>query len=164
IRLNVEPLPEALILEPGQPVRVLAADDGEADITLRGTPLQLLSFLIQPDAAAPAHEGDTDMLPRLSGLFHLEQVDVQPLLARFTGETPAELLAPLINEAGQLLKRTGEQFWEDLREYILNESGLVPHPEALQALDRESRSLAERVDALEARVKALQDKTGASRS
>ncbi|WP_369601198.1 hypothetical protein AAIA72_15525 [Hahella sp. SMD15-11] len=155
IRIEVRPLPDALWLQPGRPLRVLAAAD-DADGTLKGTPLTLIRFLTGQPGEPPAWEGPEDLFQALHGIFQIEEPDLQPLLARLTGKTPAEFLAPLFNEGTRLLRQVKRQFLEDVREYLLNDSGLVPHPEAVNALERDAHALASRTDELEARIAAIE--------
>lgn len=121
-----------------------------------------LKMATRPDAAAllfsPAVSigGDTHKLELLQELLSALGLDAADLVSRVTGPLP---VAALHSGLGQLLgfaRRFSQSARQDLRDYLEEESGVLPGRNSLHLLEDGLDELRLDVDRLEARIRLLE--------
>lgn len=169
IMIEVTGLPIRIGLESlGDSLRLTRNPEGDGDATLAGSPVNLLALV----AARPARllhsgavqlRGDAELLERYRELAQALGPDFEEELARLVGDLPAHHVARLVVGLAGFGRRAIRTTLGNTVEYLAHESrDLVPRAEAdgfLEGVDR----LREDVDRAEARVAALEARTGESR-
>jgi len=140
---------------------LLSRDGSAADVTVSGTPLNLLS-LARGNAQDVIRrgdvriDGDASAAERFQELFTLLRPDLEAELARVVGEVPAHGAGMLLRRAldyGRQVARTGAL---NVGEYLAHERReLVPRAEAQQFIEGVDM-LRESVDRVAARVERLE--------
>jgi ubiquinone biosynthesis accessory factor UbiJ len=143
-------------------VQVLSHYDGEPDTLLRGAPLSLLRLAL---SNAPSDElfaggaelrGDTATGQAFQDILRALRVDWEELLARVAGDAVAHQAGRAARAAGTQAQQTAQSLEDDVREYLIEEAGLlVNRHEVVSFLDAVD-TLRSDTDRVEARVRRLE--------
>ncbi len=137
--------------------------EGEADCTLRGTPMALAKLGLVEDKSGElfggdiAIEGDSGLAQHFGRIFAEMEINWEAHLSQFVGDVPAQEASNYwhqLKDWGQETHRTLEQ---NLGAYL--QESRLPHPEAVTAFADEIDRLRDDVERLEARIQRLSTKT-----
>lgn len=143
------------------------ADDDAADATISGSPLALASL------AAPAAEnrirggaveirGDAEIAQGFQQLLRAARPDLEAELARVIGDVAAFRLGQLARAVLGHGERIATTMRANISEYLVEESGDVPHRDEVQAFIDGVDHLRDGVDRAEARLKLLERRRGSA--
>jgi ubiquinone biosynthesis protein UbiJ len=150
-----------LIPEPNG-IQLLGAFDGEADCTLRGTPLDLARMRGSRESAdqlfrgAVEISGDTHLGHQFGEFMSGLDIDWEEQLSRLTGDIVAHEIG---NAARSLLdwgNRQTQTFEQNLQEYLQEELRLTPSRLEIEPFLADVDRLRDDVERLEARINRLQ--------
>jgi ubiquinone biosynthesis protein UbiJ len=147
-------------------LQVYGRHEGEPDCWLRGTPLDLLRAGDREAGAEQLFsqrvriEGDSGLAQRFGAILGDVDIDWEEHLSRIVGDVAAHEVGSAARAARELGQRTGRTAEQNLREYLQEESRLLPTryevKELLDAVD----SLRDDVERLAARVERLRNRAG----
>jgi ubiquinone biosynthesis protein UbiJ len=135
--------------------------EGDADVTITGTPLALMALSREVPADVIRRgdvrlDGDGEVAEKFQELLALLRPDLEGELARIIGDVPAHGLASLVGKVMGYGRSVGRTQVQNIGEYLAHESrDLVPRAEAsafLAGVD----TLREQVDRMAARVATLE--------
>lgn len=102
--------------------------------------------------------GDTSALLELREIMMSLDLDWEAPLARLVGDVAAHQIGRGLRGAPRIAGQLFGHLRRQVKEFIVEESGAVPHPIEVEDFGRDVQQLAERCDRLEARVQRLQRK------
>jgi ubiquinone biosynthesis protein UbiJ len=147
-------------------LQVYGRHEGEPDCWLRGTPLDLLRAGDREAGADQLFsqrvriEGDSGLAQRFGAILGDVDIDWEEHLSRIVGDVAAHEVGSAARAARELGQRTGRTAEQNLREYLQEESRLLPTryevKEFLDAVD----VLRDDVERLAARVERLRNRAG----
>jgi ubiquinone biosynthesis protein UbiJ len=147
-------------------LQVYGRHEGEPDCWLRGTPLDLLRAGDRETGADQLFsqrvriEGDSGLAQRFGAILGDVDIDWEEHLSRIVGDVAAHEVGSAARAARELGQRTGRTAEQNLREYLQEESRLLPTryevKEFLDAVD----ALRDDVERLAARVERLRNRAG----
>lgn len=147
-------------------LQVYGRHEGEPDCWLRGTPLDLLRAGDRETGADQLFsqrvriEGDSGLAQRFGAILGDVDIDWEEHLSRIVGDVAAHEVGSAARAARELGQRTGRTAEQNLREYLQEESRLLPTryevKEFLDAVD----VLRDDVERLAARVERLRNRAG----
>ncbi len=160
------------LLPDTQGIQVMSAYAGEADTTIKGTPVALFNMSKGDSTAATLREqnisieGDLELGQQFSQFFKQLDIDWEEQLAqvfaKFTSESTGDLIAHKLGRTAQgfqqwqmQAKQTLEQ---NVAEYLQQESKILPAAEEIEPFFSAVDTLRNDVDRLEARIERLQSK------
>lgn len=160
------------LLPDTQGIQVMSAYAGEADTTIKGTPVALFNMSKGESTAATLREqnisieGDLELGQQFNQFFKQLDIDWEEQLAqafsKVTSESTADLLAHKLGRVAQgfqqwqpQAKQTLEQ---NIAEYFQQESQIFPSTEEIESFFGAVDILRNDVDRLEARIQRLQAK------
>lgn len=162
IGIAIDGLGARLTLIPGPDrVQVFGAYDATPDCLIRGTPLALLRLLTSERKDAPVTsgavriEGDTAVAQGLSEALGGLAIDWEEQLARLLGDPIAAQLGSAMRAAGDWGRRTGESARGNVREYLQEESRLLPTRYEVEEFLRAVDDLRDDCERLAARIAHL---------
>jgi ubiquinone biosynthesis protein UbiJ len=132
------------------------------DVTVRGTPLGLLTSLRAEDPLEPVHsgavelQGDVQLARDMKNIFALLDIDWEEMFARALGDWPAHQIGILAGQFRQWRARSHESVQRSVGEYLQEESRLLPARIEIQNFITEVDAMREALDRLEARMSHLQ--------
>ena len=130
--------------------------DGQPDCTLRGTPIGLGRMGLGSRGGLFTGEveieGDSDVGQRFQALLGDVDIDWEEQLSRLSGDIAAHQLGRLTRSAIAWGKRSGAHLQEDVRDYLHEESRLLPHPEEVREFSADVDRLRDDVERLQARI------------
>src|SRR3990167_1624060 len=133
----------------------------EADLTIAGTPSQLLNMAINkrdrvvPSASSPTIEGSIAVGQYILELLDTYHIDWEDHLAHFVGDTPAYHASRVARQLRDYFNRTGRHLSDNIHEYIHEEKAWFPNRERLDDFYAEVDQLREATDRMEARMARL---------
>lgn len=145
-----------------QGVQVLGQYAGEPDTVLRGAPLSLLRLAL---SAAPGDElfaggaelrGDTATGQAFQDVLRNLRVDWEELLARLAGDVVAHQAGRAARALGTQAEHTAQTLQADVREYLIEEAGLLVNRHEVADLLDAIDTLRSDADRLEARLRRLE--------
>ncbi|HSW93717.1 MAG TPA: SCP2 sterol-binding domain-containing protein [Gammaproteobacteria bacterium] len=134
-----------------------------ADLTIRGTPLNLLhaGFLRNQRHAFFQDDivllGNIDLAQPVLAIFDDLDVDWEDIVSKWTGDVPAYQAGRLLRDVGKMAKRIGKTFSYNVNEYLHEEINLFPSKEAIDIFFHDVDDLRMDVDRLMARIKRLEE-------
>jgi len=143
---------------------VLIDFDGEADVTIRGTPLALAKLGMADDPRDQLFNGEveiageTRVANQFSSLFSQLNIDWEELLAQSIGDIAAHKMGNIFRDMNQWVKRSTQSVNLDAGEYLQEEIHLSPANAELRSFIQQVDEARESADRLAARVKLLKDK------
>jgi len=138
-------------------IQVLHAYEGQADVTLSGTLLALVSLSRgQVVGSGVEIRGNTGVGQQFQDLLRAVQVDWEEGLSAWVGDVPAHQIGNLVRGAGAWGKQAAVALQRNVSEYLREEARDLPNrPEVERFMDDVDR-LRSDVDRLEARVRRLE--------
>lgn len=135
--------------------------DAEPDCTVRGTPAALLRLSFadhredQIFSGAVEIIGDNRVAQRVGDVFRNLDIDWEEQLARLFGDAVARRIGEQARNARQWAERSGETMTQNLREFLQEESRLLPSDHELRRFLNGVDILRDDVERLVARVERL---------
>ncbi len=99
--------------------------------------------------------GDTGPLLELREILSQLDLDWEAPLSRLIGDVAAHQIGRGLRRAPRIAGELLSHFKRQVRDFVVEESGAVPHPIEVEDFSREVEALAERCDRLDARVQQL---------
>ncbi len=135
----------------------------EADITIKGTPLNLLHMSVAREnhqrffAEDVLVEGNMELAQHVLAIFDELEIDWEEKLSQWVGDVPAYQTGRVMRGMRAFKQRVERTFMRNLNEYLHEEINLFPPVEALQHFFNEVDELRMDVDRLEARLLKLKE-------
>ncbi len=171
IAIEIEGLGARLTLIPGPDrVQVFGAYDATPDCLIRGAPLALLRMMtakrkeFQLSSGAVQIEGDAVVAKALSDALAGLDVDWEEQLARVLGDPIANQIGRALRAAGDWGGRTWETARAKLKEYLEEESRLLPTRYEVDEFLSQVDGLRDDVERLATRIARLAARADAERS
>lgn len=162
IAITVLPFGETLYLCPSRDnIQVLDAYPNPPDAHLAGTPwaLGLMGISNQPMQAlfsgSVRIDGNIHVGQRFQDLFKRLDIDLEPKLARYTGEHFANGLFGLIRSGQDWGRQSFETFEQNLSEFLQEETRELPSAPELAIFFRQVDTLRTDYDRLQSRIERL---------
>ncbi|OOZ37162.1 ubiquinone biosynthesis accessory factor UbiJ [Solemya velesiana gill symbiont] len=144
-------------------LQVLSAYEGEADCTLRGTPIAL-GLMGDPKgsteqlfAGQVEISGDTDLAHAFGKILAAMDIDWEEQLSHYTGDIIAHEMGNLARTTSQWGKRSLETLGMDLQEYLQEEIRLLPVKPEIDHFLKNVDTLRNDVERMEARINRLKN-------
>lgn len=147
-RLAIEPWPQDLIV----------------DVEIAGPPASLFTVLRLGEQAPGLRDGtvsvrgDAAALQALRDALSQLDLDLEEWLASHTGDVIAHQAGNLVRGAGRWWRQTTTHFSEDLRDYLITETGQLGDPGAVEQFVADVDATRDDVERLEQRVARLERK------
>ncbi len=144
-------------------------DFAEADIKIKGTPLNLLHMSLARDdrhrffADDVIVEGNMELAQHVLAIFDELEIDWEEQISQWVGDVPAYQAGRFVRGIKKFNQRVRRTFLRNLNEYVHEEINLVPAREALQLFFDEVDELRMDVDRLEMRLLKLKEKIAADK-
>ncbi len=162
IKLEIIGLNKTLYMLPdSRGIRVRTEYEGEADTTLRGTPISLFKMGLAANAAKLLLKGeveisgDTRLGHQFKNMFSQMDIDWSEPLANLLGDTVAYQLQQSGKKLGGWGKNTMESVSRSVSEYLQEESRDLVTETELNNFNDEVDQLRNDVDRLQAKINAL---------
>jgi ubiquinone biosynthesis protein UbiJ len=156
-----------IYLVPGESGLLLyGAYDADPDCIVRGTPAALLRMALSEHREDPVFkgaieiDGDNAVAQTLGEVFQGLDIDWEELLSKVFGDTLAHRIGLQASASGQWAQRTGEMLTQDLREYLQEESRVVPGKDEMRAFLDDVDRIRDDVERLQARIERLAARQG----
>jgi len=144
-------------------VTVLTGETLPADITLRGTPINLLSLALSRDkknhffSESVVLEGNAELGQQIIDLFDQLEIDWEEHLSQLIGDTPAHHLGRFTRKLFTWGREAHESLSQNLNDYVHEDKPWFPPTAALEDFYNDVDDIRLDLDRLEARVKRLQE-------
>ena len=170
LRVDISGLDLQLLVVIGEQslqLRRATADDPAADLTLRGTPLALMTAAIADPQQLIAERrlalsGNEQLAPQFQELAHLLRPGLEAGLAKFIGRVPSHLATRGLRALRQWGRAAGRSLLDNSADYLAHESrDLVPRAEGEHFLSG-VEALRQSVARAEARVTQLGERLARS--
>ena len=127
-----------------------------------GGPFSLLNILLSQslDVSGVYIEGEMNTAQQLKTLAESLDIDWESLLADYTGDTPAYYFAKVGKKIKSYKQKQGQQFKQNLADYVKDEIELLPSPIQVEKLFNNIDELRFSVDRLSARINQLKARLG----
>jgi ubiquinone biosynthesis protein UbiJ len=165
IRLDLLGMGASLYLIPNPSgIQILNTFEGQADCTLRGSPLDLMRMRGTRESAEQLFkgsvqiEGDSALAHQFGALLADLEIDWEEQLSRLTGDVAAHEIGKLVRSAiswGRSVNKTTEQ---NLQEYLQEELRLLPARNEITVFLDEVDRLRDDTERLEARLQRLKQR------
>jgi ubiquinone biosynthesis protein UbiJ len=138
-------------------------DFNTPDLTIRGTPLNLLHMKIAREkrqqffAEDIVIEGNMELAQQVLAVFDELEIDWEDYFSKWLGDVPAYHTGRFLNHVKNVKQKMQKSFSYNLNEYIHEEINLFPAGEALQLFFHDIDDLRMDVDRLEARILKLKE-------
>jgi ubiquinone biosynthesis protein UbiJ len=137
------------------------AYDAPPDCTVRGTPAALLRMALSEHREDAVFEGaieingENGVAQTLGEVVKGLDIDWEELLAKLVGDTLAHRIGLQARAGSRWAQRTGDTLTQDLREYLQEESRVLPGNAELDGFLADVDTLRDDVERLAARVERL---------
>ena len=154
-----QPAVNLLIEERG--IRIETDPGKDADVLIRGTPLNLLVYLRSSGEGRPAVAGDLEIRGDLGlaqdfqRLMRRFEIDLEEQAARLLGDTPARKAANLARMGAAFLRQLKTKIELDLGEYALYEKEILPDRDEIERFNHSVDELRDDLERLKQRVNKL---------
>ncbi len=144
-------------------VRIETDHSGEADVLIRGTPLNLLAYLRPSGAGRPAVAGDLEIRGDLGlaqdfqRLMRKFEIDPEEQAARVLGDTLAHKATNLARMGADFLRQLKNKIEMDLSEYALYEKEILPDRDEIEHFNHSVDELRDDLERLKQRVYRLSE-------
>ena len=144
-------------------VRIETDHAGEADVLIRGTPLNLLAYLRPSGEDRPAVagnleiRGDLGLAQDFQRLMRKFELDPEEQAARVLGDTLAHKAANLARMGAGFLRQLKDKIELDLSEYALYETELLPERDEIERFNNSVDELRDDLERLKQRVYRLSE-------
>jgi len=148
-------------------LRLQSSSSDTPECSISGSPMALMGLLLG-DARQQLHQaditlsGDSELAAAMQGLLTGLDVDWEDRLASLFGDLPGHHLNRGLQATKAQLSHSRQRVSHTLRDYLQEESGLLPHPEQLGALRRQMLDARLHLDRLEARLALLRSRMPAA--
>ncbi|MBL4647457.1 MAG: SCP2 sterol-binding domain-containing protein [Gammaproteobacteria bacterium] len=132
-------------------------DHGHADITIRGRPSDVFA-LKNTNSLYHSHIkiiGDMGLAEELKHIFNQLELDWEGELAHYTGDIVAHRVSKAARGLKNWLSETQQDFQDDMRDYLQEESKLLPPRIITDKFSHEVAILRDDVERLAARINQL---------
>ena len=155
IRLELPPLPlVGLRIDDGK--LILESPGEEADLVVRGHLAAFVRYVISGRADGIHLEGEGEIAQDLRDFLAALDIDWEELLSRVVGDVPARLMMRTLEECRQVARNFGGATESNARDYLHEESGLLPSASELDRFVREVDRLRDDLERFEARIERIQ--------
>lgn len=132
------------------------------DLTIRGTPLNLLHMSLARDrqkffAEDVVVEGNMELAQQVLAVFDELEMDWEDYFSTWVGDVPAYQTGRLFRRLKKMSQRVRHVISYNLNEYVHEEISLFPPEAALQHFFQEVDELRMDVDRLEARIEKMKE-------
>ena len=144
-------------------VRIETDHAGEADVLIRGTPLNLLAYLRPSGAGRPAVAGDLEIRGDLGlaqdfqRVMRKFEIDPEEQAARVLGDTLAHKAANLARMGADFMRQLKDKIELDLSEYALYEKEILPDRDEIEHFNHSVDELRDDLERLKQRVYRLSE-------
>ena len=101
--------------------------------------------------------GEVEVAQDLRNFFLELAIDWEELLSHVVGDTPARVIGRTLTEATQTAQTLGKAVVGNLRDYLHEESRVMPHQEEIDAFVRDVDNLRDDLERLEVRLNKVSD-------
>lgn len=162
LQLSGLPTPITLSADAGS-IKLQASDAGEAQATLSGSPLGLLSLAVKSTAANVSGSsvqiaGDAEVAQGFSDLLKQARPDIEEELSRMVGDVTAHQLGVTARHLFSFGQRVARSFTQNVGEYLQEESRDVPHRFEVDEFVHGVDTLRDDVERFAARLALLEKK------
>lgn len=146
---------------------LLSEDIIVPDVVIKGTPLSLLHMSLakhnrkQFFAEDVIIEGDLELGQQIIDLFDEMDIDWEEYVSQVIGDVPAHQFGRIARGIKNFVGRTKETIFQNVSEYVHEETLTFPPQEALQDLFQDIDVLRMDVDRLAERIRILAERCGA---
>jgi len=141
-------------------------ESSDADVTIRGTPTQLLAYLMAMQRDEPGKAGTIEitgniaLAQKLIGIVKNIEPDWEDKLSAWTGDSIAHTGGNLLRKTVNLAGHAGVTLRQNISEYLRYESGIVADHAEVNEFIRSVDTLRNDVERLKLRLARLQSKAG----
>ncbi len=155
IRIEIRPLPDmGWSIADGQLTWVEPPE--HPDLTLRGHLAAFVRYILTDRADDGIEiEGESEFAQELRNFLTQLDIDWVELLARHAGDLPAQFLARTWSETARTAQGFADAVERNARDYLHEESELLPEAEALEQFLRKVDDLRDDVERMELRFNRL---------
>lgn len=145
-------------------VQLLSSYEGIPDCTLQGSPMtiaQLRRPIPEGSISIPDDmqvSGDQELAQQFCGILRQIQVNWEQHLSQYTGSLIAGEIAKVINFADYWSDHILDTLNQDLREYLQQESSVLPARHEIEEFGANVENLAVRLEKIKQRISALKPK------
>lgn len=161
VAIVLQPLGLALYLRTDEGRLRISTVESSADVTLTGTPLSLARRVLTDNPSLSLHDndiqvqGDATLAADFQRILRGLEIDWENALAEVVGEIPAHFMASRLRNALRWGKQAKTSLSMSVEEYIIEESGWLPHKEEATPHFDTIDELRLQTDRLEARIQRL---------
>ena len=144
----------------GSTVILMDTFDRDADASITGTPVALLSagFTGRANSSDIQLSGDLQIAQAFEKLLNNLEIDWEEMLSQYTGDAIAFQLGETARGLRQWVQQSGNAFADDLRDYLQIEVRQLPLPDEVDTFNRSVDDVRASVERFELRIKRLQDR------
>lgn len=154
VRLELQPLPAVgLRIEDGK--LTLESPAEQADLAVRGHLAAFVRYVLNDRADGIHLEGEGEIAQDFRDFLGALDIDWEELLSRATGDVPARVLMRTLEEGRQVACNLGAAIESNARDYLHEESGLLPRAAELERFMREVDRLRDDLERFELRLDRL---------
>jgi len=145
-------------------ISLSARQETAPDVTIRGRPQELLSYLVAAGTAGSGSagaleiSGDIALAQELQRIFTNLDIDWEEEIARWLGDTLARKAGNITRASIEFTRRTGATIRSDISEYLRFEARMLPDGTEIAGFNRSVDTLRHDVERLKARVLRLQQR------
>lgn len=155
IRLELLPLPSiGLHIDDGK--LTLESPGEEADLAVRGHLAAFVRYVLSDRADGIHLKGEGEIAQDLRDFLAALDIDWEELLSRAVGDVPARLMMRTLEECRQVARNFGGAAESNARDYLHEESGLLPSSSELDRFVREVDRLRDDLERFEMRIDRIQ--------
>ena len=154
IRLELFPLP-ALGLRIDSGKLIVEPPEEQVDLAIGGHLAAFVRYMFSDRADGIRLEGEGEIAQDLRDFLTALDVDWEELLSRAVGDVPARLMMRSLEECRQVARNFSAAAESNTRDYLHEESGLLPRASELDRFVREVDRLRDDLERLELRLDRL---------
>lgn len=165
IAIQLLPFEQAIFIKPYETgVEILEQFGGEADTTLKGSPLAFIALGIsnKPMRSLFSGEieisGDTHTGRSFQALFEKLDIDWEEQLSNVTGDVAAHRIGNLVRDSQKWNNEAIETFYLNLSEFLQEESRILPTRIETEHFFQDVDQIRADTDRLEARLRLLRER------
>ena len=151
IRLELLPLP-AVGLRIGDGRLAVESPEERADLVVRGHLAAFVRYVLAGRADGIRLEGEGEIAQDFRDFLGTLDIDWEELLSRAVGDVPARMMMRTLEECRQVARNFGAAAESNTRDYLHEESGLLPSASELGRFVREVDRLRDDLERLELRL------------
>ena len=151
IRLELFPLPAiGLRIDDGQ--LIVEPPEERSDLAVRGHLAAFVRYVLNGRADSIHLEGEGEIAQDLRDFLTTLDIDWEELLSRAVGDVPARLMMRTFEESRQVARNFSAAAESNTRDYLHEESGLLPRASELDRFVREVDRLRDDLERFELRL------------